>query len=553
MIKVFLVEDEYAIREGIKRSVDWAGNGFELVGEAGDGEVAFPKILKEKPDILITDIRMPFMDGLELSRLVKKELPQIKIVILSGYDDFNYAKEAISIGVEEYILKPVSGDNLMAELAKLSDAIKAEQQEAQAKLKYMADREEIRMLEKQKFLHDIIDGKLSISDSLTTGRELEIDITAAFYSVILMQIFPRTIGDADIDAYSGTKEEIYIKIKEKYSNLGNVYLYEQVGDVLCFLEKEDSLDNLKENIKTQIDSIAELMNEYKDMMYFISVGKPVERIRDVNISYKDASKRFAERYLYADSFIFYAEEDDASKDTASDGGSRSEGSDNLDIQNLDVSMISKNTIFSFMKQGTLSEIDDLIEEYFSRLGKEAIESSMLRQYVLLESLLSALVIFESVGVPRNKATEMLGDLSAPGKFNDSVDTAKDYLHRLLTMMLEYRNQLSDMKYSEIIEKAKAYIQEQYRNEDMSLQSVSSHVNVSSNHFSAIFRKETGVTFIDYLTTVRMDKAKDLLMSTSMKTSEIGFEVGYRDPHYFSYIFKKTQGMSPKEYRKEKKQ
>jgi two-component system response regulator YesN len=178
---------------------------------------------------------------------------------------------------------------------------------------------------------------------------------------------------------------------------------------------------------------------------------------------------------------------------------------------------------------------------------------MLRQYVLLESLLSALVIFESVGVPRNKATEMLGDLAAPGKFNDSVDTAKDYLHRLLTMMLEYRNQLSDMKYSEIIEKAKAYIKEQYHNEDMSLQSVSSHVNVSSNHFSAIFRKETGVTFIDYLTTVRMDKAKDLLMSTSMKTSEIGFEVGYRDPHYFSYIFKKTQGMSPKEYRKEKKQ
>ena len=113
MIKVFLVEDEYAIREGIKKSVDWEKNGFELVGEAGDGEMAFPKILKTKPDILITDIRMPFMDGLELATLVKKELPDIKIVVLSGYDDFNYAKQAISIGVEEYILKPVSGENLL--------------------------------------------------------------------------------------------------------------------------------------------------------------------------------------------------------------------------------------------------------------------------------------------------------------------------------------------------------------------------------------------------------------------------------------------------------
>ena len=147
MIKVFLVEDEYAIREGIKKSVDWAGNGFELVGEAGDGEVALPKILKEKPDILITDIRMPFMDGLELSRLIKKELPQIRIIILSGYDDFNYAKEAISIGVEEYILKPVSGESLMAELKKLADAITAEQQETQVRLKYLKDREEIRLLE----------------------------------------------------------------------------------------------------------------------------------------------------------------------------------------------------------------------------------------------------------------------------------------------------------------------------------------------------------------------------------------------------------------------
>ena len=113
--------------------------------------------------------------------------------------------------------------------------------------------------------------------------------------------------------------------------------------------------------------------------------------------------------------------------------------------------------------------------------------------------------------------------------------------------------MTGKKYTEIIEKARNYIQENYQNEDMSLQSVASNVNVSSNHFSAIFRKETGETFIEYLTTVRMDKAKELLICTSMKTSEVGFEVGYKDPHYFSYIFKKIQGMSPKEYRKMKKE
>ena len=155
MIKVFLVEDEFAIREGIKRSVNWETNGFELVGEAGDGEVAFPKILKEKPDILLTDIRMPFMDGLELASLVRKELPQIKIIVLSGYDDFNYAKKAISIGVEEYMLKPVSGDDLINELRKVADAIQAERSEELVRQKYLRDREEIRILEQQKFLHDV--------------------------------------------------------------------------------------------------------------------------------------------------------------------------------------------------------------------------------------------------------------------------------------------------------------------------------------------------------------------------------------------------------------
>ena len=107
MVRVFLVEDEMLIREGIKNSIRW-----EKEGEASDGELALPMILKEKPDILITDIRMPFMTGLELSRLVKQELPGTKIVIISGYDDFEYAKEAIKVGVTEYLLKPISSAKL---------------------------------------------------------------------------------------------------------------------------------------------------------------------------------------------------------------------------------------------------------------------------------------------------------------------------------------------------------------------------------------------------------------------------------------------------------
>ena len=123
MVKVFLVEDEAIIRRGIRDNIDWASHGFEFAGEAGDGEYAYPLILKAQPDILVTDIKMPFMDGLELSRLVKKALPRTRIIVLSGYNEFEYAKEAIKIGISDYLLKPVSSAGLIDALKKAADEI----------------------------------------------------------------------------------------------------------------------------------------------------------------------------------------------------------------------------------------------------------------------------------------------------------------------------------------------------------------------------------------------------------------------------------------------
>ena len=128
MVKVFLVEDESIIRRGIRDNIAWESHGFEFVGEAGDGEYAYPLLLNTKPDILITDIKMPFMDGLELSRLVKKSLPKTRIIILSGYNEFEYAKEAIKIGISDYLLKPVTSVSLLDTLKHVADEIREEQE-----------------------------------------------------------------------------------------------------------------------------------------------------------------------------------------------------------------------------------------------------------------------------------------------------------------------------------------------------------------------------------------------------------------------------------------
>ena len=158
MISVFLVEDEIVMREGIRNNINWASNGYEFVGEAGDGELAYPMIRDLKPDIVITDIRMPFMDGLELSRLIKKELPSTRIIILSGYDDFQYAREAISIGVTDYLLKPISGAQLLEAIDKVSDGIKAEQDQQRFMERYRKEREENRILEKRVLFRELVAG-----------------------------------------------------------------------------------------------------------------------------------------------------------------------------------------------------------------------------------------------------------------------------------------------------------------------------------------------------------------------------------------------------------
>ena len=191
-IKVFLVEDEMVIRRGIKNSIDWEKEGYIFCGEASDGELAYPMIIKEKPDILITDIRMPFMDGLELCKLVKKELPNIKILILSGYDEFDYAKEAIRLGVTEYLLKPISSGKLLEALTGVSESIRRQKQDQDLVRKYMEEMRENTEHEKQKFFEQMIAGNLSMADALETGEKYEMNLSARMYNLLLFRF---TLGE----------------------------------------------------------------------------------------------------------------------------------------------------------------------------------------------------------------------------------------------------------------------------------------------------------------------------------------------------------------------
>ncbi|MBE5983083.1 MAG: response regulator, partial [Paenibacillaceae bacterium] len=166
MVKIFLAEDEKIVREGIKNGIAWEKYGFEFAGEAPDGELAYPMILKSKPDILLTDIRMPFMDGLELAEMAKRALPDIHIMFFSGYDDFEYAKRAIKIGAADYLLKPVSSSQLLEALERMSETIMQEKSEKGYKQEFLKQQEERKQMDRDRLFDIIVSGKLGLSELL---------------------------------------------------------------------------------------------------------------------------------------------------------------------------------------------------------------------------------------------------------------------------------------------------------------------------------------------------------------------------------------------------
>ena len=239
MIKIFLVEDEIAIRKGIKNSIDWEKEGYEFVGEAGDGELAYPMILKTKPDILITDIKMPFMDGLQLSKLVRKELPATKILILSGYDEFEYAKEAIKLQVAEYLLKPISSAKLLDVLAQVKEVSRQEQEEKELIKKYREDMKENRELEKERFLNQIITQNLSLAQMLETGESLGMDLSAPLYNILLLKI-----------TENGGKQETYAEIESALDTLSGVFSFRRGVDEWLFLLTADDAEKMERRIES---------------------------------------------------------------------------------------------------------------------------------------------------------------------------------------------------------------------------------------------------------------------------------------------------------------
>lgn len=410
-MKVFMADDEIVVREGIRESFPWDETPYTLVGEAPDGEMALPIIRDTNPDIVITDIRMPFMDGIELCRILRAQMPWIGIIVLSGYDEFEYARQCIRLGVREYLVKPINAENLREALDKVSEQLKEERKTIEHAASLRARLGSDEQLVKEKLIASLYSEEAAAEDSHSVLKHLHsmgCNVIAPFYAVV----------DAAFDPV-GKGQEAAFNLSE---SSGGVMHASSSRTGAALLVLGDNAGDAEERAYAFATSLVRELERIGCGKIRVGIGDIVDAPEDILKSFKTA------RHI---------------------------------------------------------------------------------RHILVE---------------RTDEKPMILGTREMGEVSDDPGTSK------------------------VISDAKLYMSEHFTDPNLMLQDVAKSVNMSNSRFSTVFSQQNGQTFTEYLISLRLGKAKEMLRTTGVKSTHIARECGYNDSHYFSYIFKKNVGITPSEYR-----
>lgn len=531
-----MVEDESVIREGFRDNIPWEQNGFEFVGDAADGEMALPLIRKYKPDILITDIKMPFMDGLALSRIVSQEFPGIKIIIISGYDDFEYAREAISVGVEQYLLKPITRNALLKTLREVGEKIETEREQKSYLEKFQLEVHEYEQYSRHTFLEQLFCGQLSASQIYEEAGKLNFELNGPYFNLLFVNIeiqkeeqYQYTDNSVKMELLHEEMMRYFYRFPEFFPFRWNISMY---GILL-----QGQLEQMEEYANRCVNYIRKVCTESDvSLKYHIAISNPVERSSMLAECYERAMHIHAFRFLSPGKEVLTSDdivktEDNLEKST---------------IDSLDPAQIDSSIIQGFLMNGQESEVDDFVTGYLGGL-QDAMQSNLFRDYLLLNIRFTTQKYIEALGITKE---EFLTQLEKEQIKETAIkaEEVEQYMRSMLSIALQYGKRENDNQTKRVLKKVTDYLEENYCKESLSLNEVASVIGVSPSYLSGIFSQEMEQTFVEYVSMKRIEKSKILLKQNELSTAEIAASVGYKDSHYFSFVFKKLQGCTPREYR-----
>ncbi|AEI44810.1 helix-turn-helix domain-containing protein [Paenibacillus mucilaginosus] len=533
MYSLMLVDDEDEVREGIMEKTDWAACGFRLAGAYENGRDAAEALEALRPDVLITDICMPFMDGLELSRYAAEISRDTKIVIITGYEEFDYAKEAIKLRVNEYLLKPINAREFMAFLGRLKTELD-EQRASRENLSVI--RQQLNQslpLLKERFLERL---SASVMKKEELHRKLEyfgLTLPGPAFVSMVADIDPRQNPQAaggaadagsDLELLHFAVFNIFQEIFEK-ENGGAVFRTrdDRIGVLLCGLP--ESIGPLAQNLAAHA---AHSVEKYLKLTLTIGIGRHCTALTQVPRSFREAGSALDYRLLLGSNRILCISD-------------LEQGTSLHSMEYLEW----EKKLLSALKMGKGSQVSSVLSAWLEEWRSAGLPVE--KCYGMLYKFVVALMNW--VAETGCGEAEVFGeDPFREMRALRTLDQLKQWLeglcHRVICTLGERRSLATQSQ----MHLAEAYIKEHYVSESLSLQQVCDHIYMSASYFSACFKQHTGLTFVEYLTRLRIDKAKELLAATALKAYDIASRVGYPDPQYFSVIFKRHTGRTPKEFR-----
>ncbi|MDO4633641.1 MAG: response regulator [Eubacteriales bacterium] len=539
MYRVMLVDDEILVREAMREHVDWEGLGFELVKDCQNGKEAMDYLEQHSVHVVMTDINMPFVDGMELSKYLYENFPDVEIIIFSGFSEFEYAKKAIQYQVSEYLLKPITASELSVVLqrihGKLDERFRKEQKITklqQTSREYNKNAGVIR----SRALNDLVLCVRDPKESLKELTAMGIELKGEYFRLAIL----------DFDIYSELYEPDFEKKQESAlmafaaMNIGTEILNEAGSRSLAYQNTEhrihwifcgDQRHRFEETTAELCEKIQEKIMQHLGMKVSVGIGVIVQSPEELYQSEKSAKRALQLRYTL--------------------GGGRVINMEHLTLNQETFLETKIQKLLDGVRRQQEQTVRTLLQAVRQELMRACVEKE--QAYYLLTQLVRQLgEIREKAGIEeqviQSEQRRIMQQISQRRTLNQAVDTVYDYAVKIMQEMSD----ANDSRGKRMALVALDYIEKNYHDPGMNLNEVCSYLAMSTSHFSTLFKEATGETFMEALTRIRMQKAKELLLNTKMKNYEIADRVGFSDPHYFSIAFKKMTGMSPTEYAKQKR-
>lgn len=526
LYKVILVDDEAEAIDAMEAKIQWGELGFEVVGSATNGVKALELVEKLQPDIVLTDIKMPYMDGLELSRRLNREYPNIYIILCTGFDEFEYAKEAVHLEIREYMLKPISAVELTENLRELKKTLDREREE-KLNVKKLQNyfQEALPALQSNLFI-SLVEGRVSENDYERFLTAYQVEMKGPLFCCVVFHTSENYVpeGMNPLLLSMSVEREIRQRLVERWRCKEFLYL----GNTVLILE----MDSEKQiaQITDECDRFCRWAYRIMGAVVTAGMGTPCDHLLNIHLSYEGAREAVSYRVLYGTKRAINIREIVPKEQKT--------------MSSLEENGISE--LFRAIRVGDSAEIEACVRKEIKRLHED---NANIGQYHLaaMEIVSNFCKFCTNNAIDVNAIVGNVRTLyeKVPQMDESSLTIWMNEKAKLISEQLKLvRNNTSHR----LVTEAKAIVKEKYMDPDISLDMVCAILKVSNSYFSSVFKKETGKSFISYLTDYRMDIAAEMILNTGEKSYIVAEKVGYLDANYFSYVFKKKFGTSPSKYR-----